>query len=172
MKKLIRKVKKLFIEELEVRRSTSPLLVQTMAVGEAGVSIKNNKEGSSSAGALDSAQKAKEAMIAEKNDSTNIVALYAPPSPVTSMNLGEEGNEISKKTEENGRPPVQPLYAAPKPTNKIAESGKPPVQPLYAAPKPTNKIAESGKPPILIAAPSQGKKKITILLGENGKPRI
>jgi hypothetical protein len=67
------------------------------------------------------------------------------------LSLGEEGNQISKKTE---------------------ESGKPPVQPLYAAPKPTDKIAESGKPPILIAAPSQGKKKITILLGEDGKPRI
>jgi len=40
MEKFIRKLKSLFIEELEIRRSTSPLLIQTAAVGEAGTSAR------------------------------------------------------------------------------------------------------------------------------------
>lgn len=161
MKKL-HKIKKLFIEELETRRSTSPLFIQTMAVGEAGINSKDNG-GSSSKENLANGQKAKEKMVAEKNDqlSNNSDPIkkqpFEPPyDRLTTLAIGEEGEppKPPRAILKYALPePIQVKYAPPGPIEKYAPPN--PIQVKYAPPGPIEKYA----PPDVIT---------TAMIGEEG----
>ena len=129
MKKIIRKLKRLFIEELEVRRSTSPLLIQTLAVGEAGGSAKDDQSGAASSGITTTA-------VGEEGSGTNITKpIYEsgnPPMPIaapTTLAIGEEG-----------KPPM-PVVAPP--VNIVSPT--------------TLAVGEEGNPPMPVVAPPQQK---------------
>lgn len=141
MKKFMRKLKRLFIEDLEVRRSTSPLLIQTMAVGEAGASAKDDNGGKSSGETLAKNQDRAESEINVKDTVDGKVDYIGPPIHIIAP------PPITAETAEDGKPPI--LIIAPEP--------KPYPQPLYAVERPPITIAETagegGKPPIFIIAP-------------------
>ena len=159
MKKFIRKIKRLFIEELEVRRSTSPLLIQTMSVGEAGTSAKNDNGGKTSGDALAKQQTRAEKEIEQKYvTDSDVIMKYGLKLPPT------------EKTGESGKPPEVTTTAVGEegtsPTYKIGESGKPPIsivapedvaRKLYAPPlPPTNKEGESGTVVTTLSAGEEG----------------
>ena len=157
MKKIIRKLKRLFIEELEVRRSTSPLLIQTLAVGEAGGSAKDDQSGAASSGITTTA-------VGEEGSGTNITKpIYESGNPPmliaapTTLAIGEES-----------KPKKPPIYIVAPPVNiaspttlAIGEEGKPPM-PVVAPPvnivSPTTlAVGEEGNPPMPVVAPPQQK---------------
>ena len=119
--------KKLFIEELEERKSTSILFATTMAVGEGGVSSKiptGCQSGSSKP--------------------------MLPPEMVTTLAVGEEGNSPKPKPTDDT---VRPLYGIPSPSPKP----EPPddiVRPLYGIPSPDDLIVKYGPAPMPKPEPS------------------
>ena len=115
-----KKKKRLFIESLEQRRSTSPLLVQTMSAGESGaIGIDGRNRGGSSAKDLAAKQAAKEGLIRAKNGMpVNKGAVI--------VNL-EQPREIDKMVLKYGPGPIPRYKVKPNPkytTLAIGEEGK------------------------------------------------
>ena len=133
-----KKKKRLFIESLEQRRSTSPLLVQTMSAGESGaIGIDGKDRGGASAEQLATKQSAKENLIKLKNDTLievnpkdPIVLKYGPgpkpPNDQMTIWVGEDGKLVRPDPKD---PAVLKYGPGPKPpeytTLSLGEEGKP-----------------------------------------------
>jgi len=167
-----KKKKRLFIESLEQRRSTSPLLVQTMSAGESGaIGIDGKDRGGASAEQLATKQSAKENLIKLKNDTLievnpkdPIVLKYGPgpkpPNDQMTIWVGEDGKLVRPDPKD---PIVLKYGPGPKPPNDqmtiwVGEDGK------LVRPDPKD-------PAVLKYGPGPKPPEYTTLsLGEEGKP--